>query len=201
MKGLDLLDALIEHYEQNLEIAQNEIQNNINWTGSAGKGWLKDKAVAEKNLKFLRAIKDGIMEDKQRLAVTGIYKMPETYKDPHPIELCCSRYRCMLFWDKETHQIDPIFWTPELGIDNSHRALVDYAIRNYRSIKGYCYLSFKYRWGGFYMYGRGNGDQEQLTLYGESSDYPHNDYSEKIKECFLKGIEFNPDNLEDDLPF
>ena len=53
MKGLDLLDALIKHYEQSLEIAQNEIQNNINWTGNAGRGWLKDKAIAEKNLKFL----------------------------------------------------------------------------------------------------------------------------------------------------
>ena len=203
MKGLDLLDALIEHYEQSLEIAQNEIQNNTNWTGNAGKGWLKDKSVAEKNLKYLKAIKEGIAED---CIKRTDYKIPNYYPNTGDVstKVCWSNYRCMLVLDTLTHMIKPVFWTPDLGVANSHRSLLEYAKRNFIDENGYTTVDPYYRWGGFYTYGLGNYDvktssfQSQLTLYGESSDYPHNKYSEEVKKCFLTGKQFF---IDDELPF
>jgi len=72
MKGLELLDAAIEHYEDILNIAENEIQNNRRSTGSAGKAWIQEKYKAEKNLKVLQAIKAGINEDKTFNAITQL---------------------------------------------------------------------------------------------------------------------------------
>ena len=108
MKGLDLLSAIIEHYEQNLEIAQNEIQNNINWTGSAGRWWLKEKAIAEKNLKVFKAIKDDIA--KECIKRTD-YKLPNYYPNTEDVstKVCWSNYRCMLVLDTVTHMITPVF--------------------------------------------------------------------------------------------
>ena len=108
----------------------------------------------------------------------------------------------MLLLNTDTHLIDPFFWTPELGIANSHHSLVRYAENNYRDDKGGPIHDISYMWGGFYTYGLGNGDQKQLTLYGESSDYRHNEYSEEVKNCFLNGEQYFPSiNHNEDFPF
>ena len=58
MKGLELLNALIERYEETLDIAEAQILNNITWTGNAGnphKGWCRTKTNTEKWLKLFKA--------------------------------------------------------------------------------------------------------------------------------------------------
>ena len=193
MKGLKLLEAIIEKHEELLEIAELQIMQNIHNTGSAGnpyKGWPREKARSEKILKVLKSIKEGFDEDLKKAKADSI-KVANLY-EPHRSwfsvpRLCWSNYRVILLLNTQTLMIDPFFWTPELGIDNSHHALMVYAQRNYRSDNGAPIHDISYCWGGFYTYGLGNCEQKQLTLYGESSDYPHDRYSEKVKEHFLSG--------------
>ena len=195
MEGLELLDALIQKNEELVEIAEVQMIND-----GYTKGWARDKAKSEKTLKVLKAIRKGF--EKERAKVMDFYK-PHRPGFSVP-RLCWSNYRVMLFPDNRTGFIEPFFWTPELNIDNSHHALWQYAM-SFRDSDGAPIYDSDYRWGGFYTYGLGNGDQKQLTLYGESSDYPHDKWAEKVKECFLTGRQFLPEiiesEIEDELPF
>ena len=195
MEGLELLDALIQKNEELVEIAEVQMIND-----GYTKGWAKDKAKSEKTLKVLKAIRKGF--EKERAKVRDFYK-PHRPGFSVP-RLCWSNYRVMLFPDNRTGFVVPFFWTPELNIDNSHHALWQYAM-SFRDSDGAPIYDSDYCWGGFYTYGLGNGDQKQLTLYGESTDYPHDKWAEKVKECFLTGRQFLPEiiesEIEDELPF
>ena len=194
MEGLELLDALIQKYEELIEIAEVQMIND-----GYTKGWARDKVKSEKSLKVLKAIRKGF--EKERAKVTDFYKPHRPgFNVPR---ICWTNYRVMLFLDSRTGFIRPFFWTPELGIDNSHYALWNYAM-SFRD-GGAPIYDPDYRWGGFYTYGLGNGGQKQLTLYGESSDYPHDKWSEKVKECFLAEKQFLPEVIEsenkEEIPF
>lgn len=71
-------------------------------------------------------------------------------------------------------------------IKNSHSDLVKCLYESGRSI------SYKERWCGFYSLVTGNGDDMFLILYGMSSDYPHNDYSEDVVREFAELIMQRP---------
>lgn len=182
MEGLELLDAIIQKHEEIVEIAEVQMIND-----GYTKGWARDKAQSEKTLKVLKAIRKGF--EKESVKVTNFCK-PHRPGFSVP-RICWTNYRVMLFLNNKTGFITPFFWTPELGIDNSHHALWKYAM-GFRESNGAPIYDPDYRWGGFYTYGLGNGDQKQLTLYGESSDYPHDKWSEKVKECFLAEKLFLP---------
>jgi len=50
------------------------------------------------------------------------------------------------------------------------------------------HLEVNKRWCGFYSRIMGNGDDDFLILYGMSSDYPHNQYSNDIVKRFADKI-------------
>lgn len=197
MKIIEVLDVLISQYEERLELAEVQLMNEYS------KGWYKEKKKAEKGINFFKKLVKVAEQDK-----TAGIKTKDFSEYIHPCfkipKLCWSNYRVMLFPDNSTGFITPFFWTPELGIDNSHYALWKYAM-SFRDEEGKPMFDPDYRWGGFYTYGLGNGDQKQLTLYGESSDYPHDKWAEKVKECFLANRQFLPEIIEseikEELPF
>lgn len=197
MKIIKALNQIISHHEEMLEIADVQLMNGYT------KAWYKQKKDEEQTINFFKKLVKIAEEDK----FAGI-KTRQSSEDIHPYyvapKLCWSNYRVMLFPDNVTGFVYPFFWTPELGIDNSHHALWQYAM-SFRDEDGQPLFDSNYRWGGFYTYGLGNGDQKQLTLYGESSDYPHDKWAEKVKECFLAGMEFSPEiaesEIEEELPF
>lgn len=207
MKGLELLNAYIDRLEEEIMIAENEIHNNATWTGNAGRAWPAVKAKNEKILKVFKSIKSGLAEDYIR---TTKIRRPDVYSKSSvgiSDDICWTNYRCILLWNTETFMVDPFFWTPKLkGVQNSHHDLMAYALMRFRKEAGGCIYNPSYRWGGFYTYGLGNGDQKQLTFYGESSDYPHDKYSDMILEHYLQGKQILPIDFEypddpDDLPF
>lgn len=197
MKIIEALEQIISQYEDRLEFANVQLMNGYT------KAWYREKKVSEKSIAFFKKLIKVAEEDKS----AGI-KTKQLSEYTHPCyvtpKLCWSNYRVMLFPDNVTGFVYPFFWTPELGIDNSHHALWKYAM-SFRDEDGKPMFDPDYRWGGFYTYGLGNGDQKQLTLYGESSDYPHDKWSEKVKECFLANRQFLPEIIEseikEELPF
>lgn len=197
MKIIETLNQIISHYEEMLEVADVQLMNGYT------KAWYRQKKSDERNVNFFKKLVKIAEEDK----FAGI-KTRQLSEYTHPCyvnpELCWSNYRVMLFPDNVTGFVYPFFWTPALGIDNSHYALWKYAM-SFRDNDGKPVFDSDYRWGGFYTYGLGNGNQKQLTLYGESSDYPHDKWAEKVKECFLAGKQFLPEIIEseikEELPF
>lgn len=198
MKIIETLNQIISHHEEMLEIADVQLMNGYT------KAWYKQKKDEEQTINFFKKLVKIAEEDKSAgVKVTNFHLLLQRPDFEIP-RLCWSNYRVMLFPDNRAGFIHPFFWTPELGIDNSHHALWKYAM-SFRDGDGQPMFDSNYRWGGFYTYGLGNGDQKQLTLYGESSDYPHDKWSEKVKECFLSGMEFSPEmtesEIEEELPF
>jgi hypothetical protein len=102
--------------------------------------------------------------------------------------------------DEYTHKVQALFWTPQLeeqyGVQNSHHDLMMHLekISDSANLHRGDTLALQLHWCGFYTFGYGNNGQKQLTLYGESSDYPHTGNSEKVKEAFLAGKPFKLDN-------
>jgi len=197
MKIIEVLNKMISQYEERLECAEVQLMNGYT------KAWYKEKKVSEKSIAFFKKLIKVAEEDKSA-GIKVKYLYPPHRPGFEAPKLCWSNYRVMLFPDNRTGFIQPFFWTPELGIDNSHYSLWRYAM-SFRDSDGAPIYDPDYRWGGFYTYGLGNGDQKQLTLYGESSDYPHDKWSEKVKECFLTGRQFLPEIIEseikEELPF
>lgn len=194
MKIIEKLEALVERYTEDYDIAEVQLMNGYS------KGWMRSLKEAKNKMAFFSALLKMAKEDIDHLLDKSVHITTKSFEDSSK-SLCWSNYRIVLLFNKKTGYIDPFFWTPDLGVDNSHRALMDVARREEGDA---CYYDYHHRWAGFYLFGYGNGKQEALTLYGESSDYRHNEHSEKVKECFLKGIKYNPEEEEDEdeqLPF
>ena len=193
MKIIETLEGLIEKYTESYNIAEVQLMNGYS------KGWARSLKEAKYKMMFFQALLKIAKEDIDCLLDKSVHIATKSFESGKK-SLCWSNYRVVLLYNKKTGYIDPFFWTPDLGVDNSHRALMDVARREEGDA---CYYDYHHRWAGFYMLGYGNLNQEALTLYGESSDYPHNWHSEKVKECFLKGIKYIPeeDNEDEDLPF
>lgn len=191
MKLIEFLDHFIDKYEDQVNIA--ETQYYLNGHQSA---WYKDMKTAKSKVAVLNEVKGKLIEllektkDNHKADIWRVW----TSDRPQIGRVCCSNYRVMLVVDTKDHMVKGAFWTPELekehGVQNSHRALMDYLIENHRDENGICTLALGLRWGGFYTCGLGNGQQEQLTLYGESSDYPHRKKSDCVKNSFLNNEPF-----------
>lgn len=182
MEIIKELNRLISKQQELLEIAEVQLINGYS------KGWYKEKKTCEGKIKFFKKLLYLAKIDEDPNKTAGVKVTRLNFKNENSPKLCYTNYRVMLLLNKKTDRIDAFFWTPELCKDNSHRALWNYAMWEYLDTNVY---DPDYRWGGFYTYGLGNGNQKQLTLYGESSDYRHNEHSEDIKECYLKGMRFS----------
>ena len=193
MKIIEKLEALVERYTEDYDIAEVQLMNGYS------KGWMRSLKEAKNKVTFFSALLKMAKEDMDCLLSKSVHTTSKTFESGKK-PICWSNYRVVLLYNKKTGYIDPFFWTPGLGVDNSHRALMDAARKEEGDA---CYYDYHHRWAGFYLFGYGNGYQEALTLYGESSDYPHNWHSEKVKECFLKGIKYTPEEEDEDeqLPF
>lgn len=100
-----------------------------------------------------------------------------------PHYLASSNYRIDVF-ETEKGEIAWAAYSPEAAasdprIKNSHDALSKY-------LQESRILETKKRWCGFYTRITGNGHDDTLVLYGMSSDYPHNQYSEEIVKRFIE---------------
>lgn len=72
-------------------------------------------------------------------------------------------------------------------IDNSHHALAGVLADNLPEGE---HLDYNRRWCGFYSMLAGNGCK-YLVLYGESSDYPHNNNGDLMAELFAREVVLN----------
>ena len=190
MTILDLIDKHIALHEYNVEVAEVQLMNGYS------NSWYKDKCVSQNKADALKELRTAVVEALEKAKAkrkTDVWKVWLSDR-PQIGRVCCSNYRAMLVVDREDHMVKAAFWTPELekehGVQNSHRALMDYLIEKHRDENGICTLVLGLRWGGFYTCGLGNGQQEQLTLYGESSDYRHRKNSDCVKNSFLNNRPF-----------
>ena len=162
------LKKKLEHYEKQLETARVQLKNH----GYSEK-WICAGFEAQYKAELLQELlKDFKQDDENKIKV---------YKD----KFCVSNYRIVSCVDNG--ELYWLAWTPDLGIDNSHRALFEFL-----EAKEGKYLHKDQRWCGFYTFGYGNGDQKHVDLYGESSDYPHinsmDDYAYYFGECAWEGF-------------
>lgn len=188
-KIIEALERLVDESGIIVEVTERELEEYASGT----RMWWKVKnslKEAKSDLRRFESLLELAKEDEKENKTAGIKTTKLDFKVEDSPKLCYSNYRVMLILNKKTDYIVPFFWTPELGVDNSHRALWNYAMWS-ETDDGQPIYNISHRWGGFYTYGLGNGGQKQLTLYGESSDYPHNLDAKAVKECFLKGMKFS----------
>lgn len=186
MEIIDELKRLISKQQELLEIAEVQLLHGYS------KGWYKEKKTCEGKIKFFKRLLVMAQVDEETARKVPNAKITKLdFNVPDSPRLFCSNYRVMLLLNKKTDYIDGFFWTPELTLDNSHRALWNIALWKELDSEGHPGYDIFHRWAGFYMYGLGNIDQKQLVLYGESCDYPHTEVSNDVKECFLKGMKFS----------
>jgi len=188
---IKFLDRFIDKYEDLEQIAEVQYYHAGHYPS-----WYNDMKEYHSKVEVLKEVKEELtklLEKAKTNRKADIWRV-WTSDRPQIGKVCCSNYRVMLVVDTKDHMVKAAFWTPELekecGVQNSHRALMDYLIEKYRDENGICTLALGLRWGGFYTCGLGNGQQEQLTLYGESSDYRHRKNSDCVKNSFLNSRPF-----------
>lgn len=196
MTIIELLDHFIDKYEDLEQIAEVQYHHNGHHPS-----WYKDmmeyrskvavlKEVKEEVTKLLERAKARRKKDNWRIKTVDVPDLGPN------VSVCWSNYRVVMVVDQFTHKVQALFWTPQLeekyGVQNSHHDLMMHLekISDSANLHRGDTLALQLHWCGFYTFGYGNGGQKQLTLYGESSDYPHTENSEKVKEAFLAGKPF-----------
>lgn len=114
-----------------------------------------------------------------------LHKFPWILEDKDSHYMDATNYRVDVF---ETMHGELVwaFYSPQAEatnpkIQNSHHSL-------YNVLWEDCRLHLSRRWCGFYSRIMGNGNDDFLILYGMSSDYPHNQYSDEIVKRFVDEI-------------
>lgn len=114
-----------------------------------------------------------------------LHKFPWILRDENERYMDATNYRVDVF-ETDTKQLVWAFYSPQAAatnpaVQNSHYALSKVLWeRNH--------LEIGKRWCGFYSRIMGNGNDDFLILYGMSSDYPHNQYSDEIVKRFADKI-------------
>lgn len=191
MELIKFLDYFIDKYEEMVNIAETEYYHNGHHPS-----WYRDLKTYQAKVDVLKEVKEELtklLEKAKAKRKKDSWKVNVTYSTDFGPDgfICWSNYRVVMVVDEVTHRVQALFWTPQLeeqyGVQNSHRDLMMHlkkisdAGNQYRGDT----LALQLHWCGFYTLGYGNGGQKQLTLYGESSDYPHTENSEKVKEAYL----------------
>lgn len=190
------LDHFIDKYEDLEQIAEVQYHH-----AGHHPSWYKDMMDYRSKVAVLKEVKEEVTKLLERAKTRrkkNNWKVNVTYSTdfgPYGF-ICWSNYRVVMVVDQFTHKVQALFWTPQLeeqyGVQNSHHDLMIHLekISDSANLHRGDTLTLQLRWCGFYTFGYGNGGQKQLTLYGESSDYPHTGNSEKVKEAFLAGKRF-----------
>lgn len=124
-------------------------------------------------LRILEPMMDDIRKDPYETADRDVDFIPHT------------NYRIDIFLT-EDDQLVYAAYSPQAAathpeVENSHYALSKYLWKNH-------ILDTDKRWCGFYTRIMGNGKDDFLVLYGMSSDYPHNQYSEQVVKRFADSM-------------
>ena len=197
---IKFLDRFIDKYEDLVNIAETEYYHNGHYPS-----WYKDMMEYRSKVDVLKEVKEEVIKLLERAKAKqkkDSWKVNVTYSTDFGPDgfICWSNYRVVMVVDEFTHKVQALFWTPQLeeeyGVQNSHHDLMIYLEKISDSANQHRgdTLALQLRWCGFYTLGYGNGGQKQLTLYGESSDYPHTENSEKVKEAYLAGKRFELGN-------
>lgn len=193
---IKFLDRFIDKYEDLYQIAEVQYHHNGHHPS-----WYKDmmeyrskvavlKEVEEEVTRLLERNKARTKKDNWKIKTVDVPDLGPN------VSVCWSNYRVVMVVDEFTHKVQALFWTPQLeeqyGVQNSHHDLMMHLekISDSANLHRGDTLALQLHWCGFYTFGYGNGGQKQLTLYGESSDYPHTENSEKVKEAYLAGKRF-----------
>lgn len=110
-----------------------------------------------------------------------LHKFPWILENRDSHYMASTNYRVDVF-ETEDGNLAWAFYSPQAEatnpmVQNSHYALAKFLWETYK-------LKTSKRWCGFYSRITGNGNDDFLILYGMSSDYPHNQYSDDIVEKF-----------------
>lgn len=201
MTLIELLDHFINKYEDMANIAEVQYHH-----VGHHPSWYKDMKAAQNKIDVLNEVKQVVIKALEKAKVKSkknnwkinIVDVPELGPN---VSVCWSNYRVVMVVDEYTHRVQALFWTPQLeeqyGVQNSHHNLMIHLekISDAANLHRGDTLALQLHWCGFYTYGYGNGGQKQLTLYGESSDYPHTKNSDKVKEAFLANKPFELDEV------
>ena len=201
MTLIELLDHFIDKYEDLEQIAEVQYHH-----AGHHSSWYKDMMEYRSKVAVLKEVKEEVtklLEKAKARRKKNNWKINVTHSTDFGPDgfICWSNYRVVMVVDQFTHKVQALFWTPQLeeqyGVQNSHHDLMMHLEKISDSANQHRgdTLVLQLRWCGFYTLGYGNGGQKQLTLYGESSDYPHTENSEKVKEAYLAGKRFELDEV------
>lgn len=106
-------------------------------------------------------------------------------EDHNPHWMDATNYRVDIF-ETNTGDLVWAFYSPQAEatdnkVQNSHFSLAQVLWKDH-------VLETQKRWCGFYSRIMGNGNDDFLVLYGMSSDYPHNQYSDEVLKKFVDKI-------------
>lgn len=196
MTIIELLDHFIDKYEDLEQIAEVQYHH-----AGHNPSWYKDMKEYHSKVDALKEVKEVLVKALEKAKAKrkkDNWKVNVTHSSDFGPDgsICWSNYRVVMVVDEYTHKVQALFWTPQLeeqyGVQNSHHDLMMHLekISDSANLHRGDTLVLQLHWCGFYTFGYGNNGQKQLTLYGESSDYPHTENSEKVKEAFLAGKPF-----------
>lgn len=114
-----------------------------------------------------------------------LHRFPWILEDKDEHYMDATNYRVDVF-ETNTGELTWAFYSPQAEatnplVQNSHHSLSKILWK--RSP-----IDTDKRWCGFYSRIMGNGNDDFLILYGMSSDYPHNQYSDEIVKRFADEI-------------
>jgi hypothetical protein len=114
-----------------------------------------------------------------------LHRFPWVLEDKSYHYMDATNYRVDIF-ETNTGELAWAFYSPQAEatnplVQNSHYSLS-------KALGERNHLDTDKRWCGFYSRIMGNGDDDFLILYGMSSDYPHNQYSDEIVKRFADKI-------------
>ena len=114
-----------------------------------------------------------------------LHKFPWILEDKSYRYMDATNYRVDVF-ETDAGELVWAFYSPQAEatnplVQNSHYSLS-------KALWERNHLDIDKRWCGFYSRIMGNGNDDFLILYGMSSDYPHNQYSDEIVKRFADEI-------------
>lgn len=114
-----------------------------------------------------------------------LHRFPWILEDKDSHYMDATNYRVDVF-ETDAGELVWAFYSPQAEatnpqVQNSHYSLSKVLWDKY-------HLEVNKRWCGFYSRIMGNGNDDFLILYGMSSDYPHNQYSNEIVKRFADKI-------------
>ena len=188
------MDHFINKYEEMVNIAEVQYHHD-----GHNPSWYKDLKEYQAKVSVLKEVKETVLKAMEKAKPeSNPWKVNVADIKSVGERLCWSNYRVVMAVDMNSHMVKALFWTPDLKdrdgipVQNSHHDLAMCLSRmcdDDNDSKG-SGLEWRLHWCGFYTFGYGNGEQEQLTLYGESSDYRHTKNSNLVKNAWLENKPF-----------